>query len=182
MNKMWLIADTHYDHNNIIKYENRPFESLEHMKESMIEAWNSVVKKHDKVYVLGDFSFKGYTKVIPIIERLNGYIHFIKGNHDRHDVYERITNEGYLVKFHTVGTYVKVDKLQFYLSHFPLGMGERPLMYNLHGHIHSVDGQFTNQINVGVDSKFMRKYYEEYNVPFGTPVSFEYILDKIKEV
>jgi calcineurin-like phosphoesterase family protein len=53
------------------------------MNQGLIEAWNSVVKKDDEVFHLGDFCFKGYDKWVEIIKQLNGQITIIKGNHDK---------------------------------------------------------------------------------------------------
>ena len=47
-------------HKNIIKYENRPFNSVEEMDKAIINMWNKTVEKDDLVYILGDFSwYKG---------------------------------------------------------------------------------------------------------------------------
>jgi calcineurin-like phosphoesterase family protein len=82
---MYFIADTHFFHQNIIEYCNRPFSSVDEMNQTLISNWNSVVKnKDDIVYFLGDFSF--YTteeKLKWLFSQLNGKIRFIVGNHDR---------------------------------------------------------------------------------------------------
>jgi len=36
---------------------NRPFESIEEMNEALIENWNELVSRGDRIYHLGDFSF-----------------------------------------------------------------------------------------------------------------------------
>ena len=37
----------------------RPFADLDEMHETVILNWNSVVRKKDEVYILGDFLYKG---------------------------------------------------------------------------------------------------------------------------
>lgn len=80
--KIWLIADTHFNHKNIIKYCNRPFSSIEEMNETLINNWNSVVKNNDRVFMLGDFCLSGKDKIIKIGNQLNGRKTLIIGNHD----------------------------------------------------------------------------------------------------
>ena len=45
----YYIADTHFNHHNILEYENRPFNSVTEMDEELIKRWNSRVKDKDEV-------------------------------------------------------------------------------------------------------------------------------------
>lgn len=45
--KIYVTSDTHFNHENIIKYCKRPYENANKMNESLIKNWNKVVKKED---------------------------------------------------------------------------------------------------------------------------------------
>ena len=55
--KIWFTSDLHFGHQNIIKFCNRPWETVEEMDKALIENWNSVVGENDIVFDLGDFAF-----------------------------------------------------------------------------------------------------------------------------
>ena len=82
--KIFFTSDLHFGHENVIRFDNRHFNTVEEMDEEMIKRWNTKVGKGDIVYVLGDFIWKATTnEAVNIIRRLNGQIILIKGNHDR---------------------------------------------------------------------------------------------------
>lgn len=81
--KRYLIADTHFEHANIIQYANRPFRDVMHMNEMLIRNWNETVEEGDLVYVLGDFTLSRKLEVITnLLQRLKGRKILIMGNHD----------------------------------------------------------------------------------------------------
>lgn len=80
---IWFSADHHLGHENILRFENRPFSSIEEHDETLIKLWNESVKPKDSIYYLGDFSLHTPTKTKKILDKLNGRIFFINGNHDR---------------------------------------------------------------------------------------------------
>ena len=79
----WFTSDTHFGHTNIIKYNNRPFQTRNDMDLQLIANWNSVVAKDDTVYHLGDFCFCTEQEGQAILDSLKGKKHLISGNHDK---------------------------------------------------------------------------------------------------
>lgn len=156
--KIYLTADTHFFHKNIIDYCNRPFSSLEKMNELMIFYWNEIVKSKDIVIHCGDFSMGGAKQFEELIYRLNGKIFLIRGNHDRQKSFyekysEKIVILPHKYKIDIMGKQ-KIKGIIF--SHKPLSLNEIPDNFiNCHGHLHSniknkKDNHFPH-IDVGVD-------------------------------
>ncbi len=80
---IYVIADTHFYHNNIIQYCNRPFENVEQMNEFMINKWNERVQSDNDIVIhLGDFGFGSKEQLQNIANQLRGRKILIKGNHD----------------------------------------------------------------------------------------------------
>lgn len=81
---IWVISDTHFSHENIISYCNRPFTDRDYMDKALIDNWNSVVKPGDKVYHLGDVYMgeQGQERFARIAPQLLGQKRLILGNHD----------------------------------------------------------------------------------------------------
>ena len=53
-------SDTHFFHEGIIKFCNRPFATVEEMNETLIQNWNETVPENGTVFHLGDFAFGGW--------------------------------------------------------------------------------------------------------------------------
>ena len=51
---VYFTADTHFDHANIIRFCNRPFETVEEMNEALIANWNRKVHANDTVFIIAD--------------------------------------------------------------------------------------------------------------------------------
>lgn len=83
--KKFYIADTHFQHENVIHSCRRPFLTSEVMDEYIVARWNEVVGRDDIVFHLGDFSMRlgeGADRVRSLFQRLNGRKHLVLGNHD----------------------------------------------------------------------------------------------------
>ena len=80
---IYFISDTHFFHNNVIKFDRRPFDNMDEMLEKMLEKWNNKVSDDDTVYVLGDYAWKLGKDNIEWLKQLKGCKHLIRGNHDK---------------------------------------------------------------------------------------------------
>lgn len=122
---IFLIADLHFDDVNIMNYENRPFQTVSEMNETIIRNWNSVVGENDRVYLLGDIGNEQY------ISRLNGIKYLVKGNHDTQDnaVYREYG-------FAEVYDLPVILEGFWMLSHEPLYVNRNMPYANIYGHIH----------------------------------------------
>lgn len=129
MSRTFFISDTHFSHENIIKYCNRPFTSAEEMNTILLKNWNNTVKKSDTVWFLGDFGLGDREELKEILSKLNGNIYMIRGNHDHFPDKFYLDNG---VKF--ISKYPVVLKQKFILSHAPLeNCGP---FINIYGHVH----------------------------------------------
>lgn len=163
MQKVFFISDHHFGHKAIIDFESRPFAGVDEMNGIMIEKWNAVVGKQDKVFHLGDFSFLNRDKTRAIVSRLNGYKHLILGNHDR----GRSRAWWLDVGFDEVSEHPLIYKDFFFLSHEPMYMNKHMPYVNVHGHIHGQKYEGIHYFNVSVE-------HWDY-----TPLSFEQIRDAV---
>jgi calcineurin-like phosphoesterase family protein len=137
MGKNFYISDLHFGHHNIIRYDNRPFKTIEEMNETMIANWNKVVSNQDYVYILGDISWYDDDKTVQIFRRLNGTKILIKGNHDN------IKRNSELAKcFASIQDYAELyldKKNKVVMSHYPILFwnGQFRDTVHLYGHVHN---------------------------------------------
>lgn len=125
--KIYGISDLHFGHKNMaIK---RGFNSAEEHDQHIIDSWNSVVKKGDTVFVLGDITMEkkqGYV----YLDKLRGYKKVILGNHD---MPQHIPE---LLKY--VNSVCGMFKYKgSILTHCPIHESEiNRFKLNYHGHVH----------------------------------------------
>lgn len=130
MSNTFFVADTHFDDDNIRRYENRPYASVEAMNEAMVARWNAVVTAEDTVYVIGDFGAAG--REAEVLSSLNGTKILVKGNHDTN------SNEYYRqAGFAEVYDLPVLYKNFWILSHEPVYVCENMPYANLFGHVHA---------------------------------------------
>lgn len=132
----FYIADMHFGHENIIRFDGRPYNTVAEMNEALINNWNNRVTNRDEVFVLGDMFFKASNEEIHmILKKLNGIKHLIEGNHDS-------LNDELKTYFRSVSQIkeVKDTGRKIVLCHYPIMNWNGNInAENLHfyGHVHS---------------------------------------------
>lgn len=96
-NRLFFTSDTHFNHTNILQYCNRPFKTIDQMNETIITNWNRVVGPDDVIFHLGDFCLGGAEEWNKILNRLNGRIYLVLGNHDLKNI-----RQGFIDRFEYV--------------------------------------------------------------------------------
>lgn len=162
MSNIWFISDTHFGHANVIKYCDRPFSSADEMDEAIVTNWNSVVRKGDLVYHLGDVCFLKPDRARSLLDRLSGQIFLVKGNHDREQVLKACASRFVWVRdYHELtvsasrGPFLTIGDQKIVLCHFPFMTWNKSHRgsWHLHGHCHGnlPDDPGALRIDVGVD-------------------------------
>ena len=142
MPNVFLCADLHFFHKNIIQYENRPFKDVEDMNRGLIQKWNQVVSKKDKVFILGDVSFGSSQGTTECVKQLNGYKTLVMGNHDRaHSV-----SWWQQIGLDVVIPYPILYRDKYLLSHEPPAKVPDDSYFYIYGHVHG-DPAYPNHTN-----------------------------------
>lgn len=176
---IWFTADTHFCHDNIVRFSGRPFTGAAEMNEELIRRWNETVPEDGIVFHLGDFCMGGSRDWNDIMYRLNGKIYLILGNHDMKTV-----RQGFMQRFELVTQQmsIRVGGQSIILNHNPFLCygGSYRDVWQLFGHVHSgplsktgldiprLKMLFPLQYDVGVDNNDFR------------PVSFAEVKAKIE--
>lgn len=127
--KVYLIADTHFNHDKIKTYCDRP----ENFTETIVKRWQETVKSEDVVIHLGDVFIGPKDGWEPVRLSLPGHKILVRGNHDRGHSNTWWVDKG--------GFDFSCDGMMFrncWLSHEPAKIWPEGTVYNIHGHLHNV--------------------------------------------
>lgn len=136
MSRNLYIADTHFGHGNILRFDNRPFSTVEEMELELVNRWAMAVEPKDTVYILGDFCWGKEDEWLRILSQLKGNKVLIRGNHDLKNMSIRLRNH-----FQDVKDYKEItdEGRHVILSHYPMLLYKgsyNPDRYMLCGHVH----------------------------------------------
>jgi calcineurin-like phosphoesterase family protein len=174
MTDIWFISDTHFFHENILKFVDKDgvriraeFASVDEMNWTMVERWNAVVKPQDKVWHLGDVAFKTTEKADELdnlLGKLHGHKRMLVGNHDN------LKSQAIMRHFEKVELWKGFKAEGFTCSHIPLRLDSlRDGAVNVHGHTHQNLMSEPGYVNVCVE---VRNY---------TPIHLDEIAKEVRK-
>ena len=137
MARKYYISDCHFGHENVLRFDNRPFSSVDEMDRVMMEYWKCRVQKEDEVYIIGDFCYRSVRDPVWYLKRLPGKKYLVTGNHDA----KTLEYPGASDYFEAVDKmmYVNDNGRQICLCHFPMAEWNAYYResYHIYGHIHN---------------------------------------------
>ena len=145
----YYIADCHFFHGALnTVMDHRGFDSVEAMNDYMIRQWNRKVRSNDEVVILGDLSFGTPRETEELLDRLNGRLYLIIGNHDHYHDHAAYSTKRFVWMKHYEE--MKDNRRKVVLSHYPImcyngqyyknEKGEDKT-YMLYGHVHDTTDQ-----------------------------------------
>lgn len=170
----FFTADCHFGHEKLAKV--RGFANSNEHDEYLLDQINTMVKKNDQLFILGDFSMPKPQKFRMRI--LCRHITFIKGNHDRHQA--SVETFGQFSQIYST----KICGHHTILCHYPINYwpSSHHGSFHLYGHTHSMreetlDKAFPGRrsIDVGVDNA--KRFIWGY-MPFDEDWLYEYLIKR----
>ena len=179
--KLFFTSDTHFFHRNIIKYCDRPFETVKEMNEDLITLWNATVPEDGTVFHLGDVSLTANPKDLnDLLHKLNGNKYLIIGNHESDALGKDYIRKHWDGIFDIAEIFVKDEEVTYkeqhiVMCHYPMIVwnGSHRGSWQLFGHVHGglsnkgVIKHSVTALDVGVDCHDYR------------PISYQEVKERI---
>ena len=185
-NKLWFMSDLHYNHENVIKFNRRPFENVKEMNWHIEQELINKVGPGDILFDMGDLFWKTDETTMKNVISLASPKEWYKilGNHDNYNVYRK-SYIGTLFTLLSDILEINVDhegrNYRLTLCHYPMiswnGKARGTLMIHghCHGNIDNINTESTDlRVDVGFDGLLAKKTGSFL-------ISFEDILEYMKE-
>lgn len=174
----WFSADYHFGHTNILRLCKRQFLNIHHMRDCIIANHNSVVAPNDKHWILGDFAYRCSAQyAVECLERMNGFIHLIFGNHDkplrqawRKGLLDKMVSSKKLTIYanrdrkQIISLDLKMDGQRIIVSHYAMRSwpGAFKGSWHIYGHSHGNLSSYFRSFDCGIDtSKYFPYKFEQ---------------------
>jgi calcineurin-like phosphoesterase family protein len=165
MPNICFTADFHFGHDNIIRYCNRPFRSVEEMDQTILDRLNASVKANDILYFLGDFCIGSKAKALEHRKQIRcKKIFAVPGNHDKQ--VRKLTDEfSWLSNL----AEISIHGQPIVICHYAMRVWNRSHhgAWHLYGHSHGnlPDTPTSLSMDVGVDTHdFQPWHFDEINL------------------
>lgn len=150
----FFTSDTHFGDPRVLRFDHRPFPTLDAHDAGLIARWNARVAPGDTLWHLGDFALgPSPQRTAAILESLQGEKHLLAGNNDDAAT---LALPGWASVRHYAE--LTVDDRRLVLCHYAFrtwnGIGRGAV--NLHGHSHNKLTPIPKQYDVGVDAQDFR--------------------------
>lgn len=127
----WFTSDLHLNHESVLGYNRRPFDTLDDMHAGLADRWNACIRPDDDVWILGDLTLKNPCPdgvpdqwLAAYLKDLAGHKHLILGNHDR-GWSQGTVKEGWTERYMALG----VDSVA--ISHQAIILGQPVWLHHL---------------------------------------------------
>ena len=170
----YFSSDIHFDDEDTLKNDNRPFKSPKEFDKFLIKLWNKQTKKGDVIYFIGDFvdcdgeGYDSWKKTILYVNKLKVDVILIMGNNEDRVVkyyfdnnFEKFRKYCIEVGFKEVYKELDLEFIghKFHLTHKAINYIEGKI--NLFGHSHRALGIYSPfGFNIGCDLNHFRLYSE----------------------
>ena len=153
---IYYTSDLHFGHYNVLRFDNRPFSTIEEMDNKLIELWNKRVTNEDTVYIVGDLCYRNKNGADWYLKQLNGHKILITGNHDSYTLKNQEAMK-YIDKTYQILSISDKDR-RVVMCHYPMTEWEGFYRnaYHVYGHIHNnknmafeIMKQFDRALNAG---------------------------------
>ena len=176
---VWFTSDTHFGHENIIRFCNRPFINAAEMNAELIRRWRETVPDDGIIFHLGDFAHGSSRLWNDILNALPGHKYLILGNHDM-----KAIRQGFMSHFELVTQQmtIRVGGQAIVLNHNPFLCygGSYRDVWQLFGHVHSGPASHTGLDHPRLKMLFPRQYDVGVDNNVYRPISFADVKAKIE--
>lgn len=131
----WFSSDFHFGHGNILKYDNRPFDTIQKHDAILLNTLQTLITPGDVFFFLGDFALAPLAYMDWLISNIPGEKFFIRGNHDK---------KATIKLYNKYGTYlgeqckIAINSQKIILNHYAMLTWDEAHRgsWQLHGHSH----------------------------------------------
>lgn len=168
----WFISDLHLGHRNVIRFDNRPFDSIEQHDAALTANCRRAGGRNRTLWLLGDVATRAsdltsfMTKVLPAWDR----VILIRGNHDDRAAWK---HRDLFAEAHE-SRYLRVtNDVRVYMSHYAhrTWRNSHHGAYHIHGHSHGNLPRWGRSLDVGANCPGV-----DYH-----PVSLQWVVDELRD-
>ena len=163
----YFVGDTHFYNKEILRYDNRPYHSVEEMNLDIISRINLLITPQDICWFVGDIAdCDDEQKIAEFLDKINGQKRMILGNHDiaHLDFYRNYFGS------HFYEYPIILDEF-WMVSHEPMYVTLNAPYANIFAHVHN------NPMYKTISPRSFCVSWDRWN----RPVSFDEIKDNVRK-